>query len=189
MHERTFGRGSDPRVGAAGDTRAGGERRQPVHRRRPLLSHRDPSTDWNGSPPRLVTIGWGARNPLYRRTDVTSSCRLTTPTLAAFITRRASILSNAFGQQSISPQPRALSTCYWSIGRRRYPPSLAGRRSPALIHRWRPSASRTRPHHSRRSFTHQSSWPAFDRAVITGRPTNQRPTAPVSRPQRRSQRR
>jgi hypothetical protein len=27
---------------------------------------------------------------------------------------------------------------------------------------WRPSAPRTRPHHSCRSFTHQSSWPALD---------------------------
>jgi hypothetical protein len=36
---------------------------------------------------------------------------------------------------------------------------LARRRSLALIQRCRPSLPRTRPNHSRRSFTHQSSWP------------------------------
>ena len=40
--------------------------------------------------------------------------------------------------------------------------SLARRRSTALLHRRRPSGPRTRPHHSCRSFIHQSSWPAFD---------------------------
>jgi hypothetical protein len=44
---------------------------------------------------------------------------------------------------------------------------LAGRRSTALIHRCRPSAPRTRPHHSCRSFTHQSSWPAVDHVVVS----------------------
>jgi hypothetical protein len=39
---------------------------------------------------------------------------------------------------------------------------LPERRSTALIQRWRPSEPRTRPHHSCRSFTYQSSWPAFD---------------------------
>jgi hypothetical protein len=34
---------------------------------------------------------------------------------------------------------------------------LAGRRSPALIQRWRPSLPRTQPNHCWRSFTHQSS--------------------------------
>jgi hypothetical protein len=42
---------------------------------------------------------------------------------------------------------------------------LAGRRSTDLTHHWRPSAPRTRPHHSRRSLTHSragqpwSTWP------------------------------
>jgi hypothetical protein len=46
--------------------------------------------------------------------------------------------------------------------------ALLGRlRSEALNHACRPSGPRTRPHHSRRSFTHQSSWHAADR-ISTG---------------------
>jgi hypothetical protein len=44
---------------------------------------------------------------------------------------------------------------------------LAGRMSLALIQRCLPSAPRTRPSHSRRSFTHQSSCPAFDHVAIS----------------------
>jgi hypothetical protein len=43
----------------------------------------------------------------------------------------------------------------------------AGRRSTALTHRWRPSAPRTRPNHSRRSLTHQSSWPPGDHVAAS----------------------
>jgi hypothetical protein len=44
---------------------------------------------------------------------------------------------------------------------------LAGRISTPRIHRCRLSAPRTRPHHSWRSFTHQSSWPALDHVAVS----------------------
>jgi hypothetical protein len=44
---------------------------------------------------------------------------------------------------------------------------FAGRRSTALIHRCQPFAPRTRPHHSWRSFTHQSSCPACDQVAVS----------------------
>jgi hypothetical protein len=50
---------------------------------------------------------------------------------------------------------------------RGYDDGLARRRSLALIHRWRPSAPRTRPSHCWRSFTHQSSLPAFDHVAMS----------------------
>ena len=46
---------------------------------------------------------------------------------------------------------------------------LAGRRSTTRIHPRRPSAPRTRHHHSCRSFTHQSSWPACDHVAVSTR--------------------
>jgi hypothetical protein len=50
---------------------------------------------------------------------------------------------------------------------RGYDDGLAGRRSLALIHRCRPSAPRTRPTHSSRSITHQSSRPAVHHVAVS----------------------
>jgi hypothetical protein len=65
----------------------------------------------------------------------------------------------------LGSSPVAVSGCADHLGWLGCCEPLAGRRSTALIHRWRPSAPRARPHHSRRSFTHQSSLPALDQVA------------------------
>ena len=73
--------------------------------------------------------------------------------------------------------PTALDVRQRVIGQ----PSRAGRRSVALIHRWRPFGPRTRPNHSRRSRTHQSSVRATDHVATctsTGGSTAWRSASP-----------
>jgi hypothetical protein len=63
-------------------------------------------------------------------------------------------------RRSLDPKPRRDESYHGGE-------PLAGRRSAAFTHRWRPLAPRTRPNHSCRSFTHQSSWPASDHVAAS----------------------
>jgi hypothetical protein len=83
--------------------------------------------------------------------------------------------------EEVAPLTKASPMARVASNGSRIQPSLAGRRSAALIHRCRPFGPRTRPNHSRRSRTHQSSVPAADHVATctsTGGSTAWRSASP-----------